>query len=314
MNTSLQSFTPENVQFAWDASSLKAYTKCPYYYQKTILEGWRPLSQSVHLTFGSHYAAALEKYFKLRADGSSPEDATIQVVHNLLYSTWEYEPGPNGEPVSGSGHPWESLDDKKNRYTLIRSVVWYLAEFGENDPAQVVHLSDGTPAVELSFALPFTDDIIYCGHIDKLATLGGDVYVVDQKTSGSYPSSHYFTQFSPDFQMAGYSLAGSILFQAPIAGVMIDAAQIAIGFTRFVRGFVPYNQTFLAEWRENTLNIISRAQQDTREQKFFRNYNSCGQYGSCAFRKVCSASPDLQKNYLESDFVRSARWDPLARR
>jgi len=43
------------------------------------------------------------------------------------------------------------------------------------------HLASGKPAVELSFALEFEDDILYCGHLDRVVEYTGQHYVMDQK-------------------------------------------------------------------------------------------------------------------------------------
>lgn len=308
-NPDLLSFTPDGVQHAWDATSLSNYAKCPRYYQYVNIEGWQPVVKSPHLVFGGHYATALERYYKLRATGSSPDDACRTVVREALVATWEYDPDhPEG------GAPWESLHNTKTRYTLIRSIVWYLEEFGENDNTEIIHLDDGTPAAELSFSLELAPDITYCGHMDRMVTFGEDSYVMDQKTSGSTITPRFFDQFTPDFQMSGYAYAGRVLFNQPITGVIIDAAQIAVGFTNFTRGFVHRSLPVLEDWRENSIALIRQAQAASESGHYPQNFASCGNYGGCAFRKVCSRAPEHRRRALDASFVQRERWDPLKRR
>lgn len=311
--TQLKSFNDSGVQFAWDATSLSAFAKCPRYYYYKHIEGWQSENKSVHLIFGGLYAKALEEFAKLLAQGESRDDATFIIVSWLLDATWEYDRDESGQPILGTGQPAEWYHNSKTRYTLIRSVVWYLDEF-KDDPAQTVILSDGTPAVEYSFAVPLEKDILYCGHLDKLVTFDEDYFVMDQKTTGTTITPYFFENFSPDFQMSGYSFAGKILFDLPISGVIIDAAQIAVGFTRFSRGFVHRSTPVLEDWYANTLNIISAAQAATAANNFPMNYASCGNYGGCEFRKICSRSPQHRNALLEGDFVRAPRWDPLEQR
>ena len=63
---------------------------------------------------------------------------------------------------TASGAPMEFEDTIKTRFTLLRSVVWYLEQF-ENDPCETVILADGRPAVELSFRCRSITDWSYVG-------------------------------------------------------------------------------------------------------------------------------------------------------
>ena len=301
--TDLKSFDASGVQFAWDATSLSSFSKCPRYYYYKHLEGWQPDNKSVHLIFGGLYAKALEDYAKYVAEGDTPDEATHKVVRWLMEETWDKE---TNERVD-----W--MHNTKTPYTLVRSVVWYLDNF-EDDPAKTVILSSGKPAVEYSFAVPLEGEIIYCGHLDKLVTYDEDYFVMDQKTTGTTVTARYFDGFSPDFQMSGYSFAGKILFDLPISGVIIDAAQIAVGFTRFTRGFAHRSAQVLDDWYVNTLRVITLAQQAADENSFPMNYASCGNYGGCEFRKICSRAPQHREALLHADFVRKPRWDPLEQR
>jgi hypothetical protein len=309
----LKSFTPEGFQYAWDATSVSAFEKCPRYYQLRYLEGWQPNLISSHLTFGGVYASALEHFHKHIALGLNPEEATRRVVKDAMIATWTYDLDETGNSLPDTGKPWDSLHNSKTRDTLIRSIVWYLDHFSA-DPTELVILSDGTPAVEYSFSIPMERDIIYCGHIDRLVKYSGGTYVMDQKTSGATITTHYFKQFNPDVQMGGYTWAGQIIFGMPVSGVIIDAAQIAVGFTRFERGFIQYPKTLLAEWYENTMLTIESARAAHAANHYRQNRASCGNYGGCEFRDICSRSPEHRPNLLTASFKRGKRWDPLTRR
>jgi len=312
MSEELLSFDASGFQYCWDATSISSFEKCPRFYHLRHIEGWQPHEKSVHLIFGGLYASALEHFFKHLAAGLSRDEATIEVVLETLCETW-VRPEPDEDGDVGPGRPWDSLHNAKTRETLVRSIVWYLDHF-KDDPAPIVILSDGKPAVEYSFALPFHDEYIYCGHIDKLATYSGGTYIVDQKTSGATITPRFFEGFSPDVQMPGYTWAGKIIFDIPISGVIIDAAQIAVGFTRFERGFVQCPPAMLEEWHEETLQTIFAAKRAHEENYYPMNRASCGNYGGCEFRRVCSRSPEHRPAVLRSNFSRQARWDPLSRR
>jgi hypothetical protein len=264
------------------------------------------------LRFGKHYADSLERYHKHRAAGIEYPDAVRQVVTQLMIETWDYDLDEDGNKIEGSGEAWDSLHNIKTRETLIRSVVWYLAEF-ENDNMETMILSDGTAGVEYSFALPMDDDIVYCGHIDRMVDFDGP-FVQDQKTSGATVTPRYFDTFSPDNQMSGYSWAGEIIFNTRVKGVVIDAAQIAVGFTKFTRGFVHRSKQNLDEWYDNTLLTIEEAKAAHDAQHYRMNTTACGNYGGCQFRKVCSRIPSHHERALRADFERQDKWDPIVRR
>lgn len=315
--TTLLSFTPDGFQHAWDATSLSSFAKCPRYYQLKHIEGWAGNFTSVHLVFGGIYAASLERYFKLVAEGATPSEALRQIIRLALIETWTHERDEAGERILETGSPWDSEHNLKTRDTLIRSIVWYFDHFA-SDTMDTVHLADNRPAVELSFSIPFgeLDDIelTYCGHIDRLVEYSGGKYVMDQKTSGSTISSKFFRDFTPDMQMSGYTWAGKQLFDIPISGVVIDAAQIAVGFTRFERGFVHRSEAMLAEWYDTAHSIIEEAYHAFETSNYRMNPTACGNYGGCEFRNICSRHPDHRPALLSQDFHRKERWDPLRRR
>lgn len=295
------------VQFAWDATSIKAYETCPRKYQYEILEGWRPRSRNVHFLFGGHYATALEHFYKFRAQGSSVDEATRLVVRETLENTWE------------DGAPWISNDANKTRFTLIRTIVWYLDLFAEEEMISTYHLQNGKPAVELSFTIEVADDLIFCGHLDRVVEYGGEQYVMDQKTSKNAIGTYFFEGFNPDTQMSLYTWAGQAILHTPIKGVIIDAAQVGVNFSRFSRGFTFRTKSQLDEWYESARIIIQRAQEDTRRyylgQDMPMNTASCGNYGGCPFRSICSRDKGVRPQFLKGEFVkRDVLWDPLTRR
>ena len=44
------------------------------------------------------------------------------------------------------------------------------------------------------------------------------------------------------------------------------------------------------------------------------NPSSCGNYGGCEFRHICSKSPQVREMFLKGDFSKGAVWNPLERR
>jgi hypothetical protein len=328
------------IQFAWDSTSLGWFKECPRLYQYYMIEGWSPKGERIHLKYGQLYHSGLELYDKLRCQSLSHDDALNEVVSKALYDTWEYpvdteQNAPN--QLAGGGKPWTPDHTSKTRETLIRSLIWYLEQFGSDDPAETVVLANGKPAVELSFKMELDwgpaqsvmvdgpvsasypgevintkaiQPYILCGHLDRVVNFAGGTYVMDRKTTGSALGSNYFDQYDPDNQMSLYSMAAQVIYQTPVKGVIIDAAQIMVGFTRFGRGFTYRTPTQTDEWLSDVERWLRLAEQYATEGYWPMNDKSCHKYGGCTFRKICSKSPEVRQKFLESDFEKR-EWNPL---
>lgn len=301
------------MQWAWDATSLQAAMTCPMKYKLSILDSWQPARKSRHLVFGGHYAKALERFHKYRAEGQSYDDATENCVHECLIDSWEYDTDAEGLTRTG-GRPWDSMDTAKNRETLIRSIVWYLEAF-KDETLETVRLENGQAAVELSFTVELNDKYVYCGHMDRVVTNGPELYVLDQKTTGHTITPNFFDGFTPDVQMTGYTFAGRAVFHKPIRGVIVDGAQIAVGFTRFERGFINRTDGDIEEWLQDLFELINRFEGYAETGVYPKNRMSCGNYGGCEFRRICSRDKSNREAFLRGDFdKRESAWNPLERR
>jgi hypothetical protein len=102
---------------------------------------------------------------------------------------------------------------------------------------------------------------------------------------------------------------------------MLDVAQIAVGFSRFMRGFTYRTEEFLSEWYFTTLQHVSAIRgvtqrfRDTGNAAHFPpNFTACGNYGGCEFREVCSKSPQYREQFLKSNFEKRRPWNPLESR
>lgn len=316
------------VQTAWDATSLDLAQTCmrKYYYANIL--GIKPKQKSVHLIFGGIYASALETFYKARAAGQAIDDALIEAVHLAMIESWQYKTCEdcNGRGLIVETHHCKACDgtgkigfgpvlfedSNKTRVALIRTIVWYIEQFGEEDQDGITtyHLQSGEAAVELSFRLDFATDILYCGHLDRVVEYGDDLYVMDQKTTKTTLSNYYFRGFDISNQMSGYTFAGKAVLHSPVSGVIIDAAQILVNSTHFDRGVTTRSKDQLEEWFESTVALIEQFQLMSERELFPMNPNSCGNYGGCPYRNLCAVSPKVRKNYIKSDFT-SHSWDPI---
>lgn len=309
MNTSFSTTLP-TLQIAWDSTSLSALKECPRKYFYSIVLGFEPRQRSFHLTFGILYHEALETYDLERTKGASHDEATRAAVRRALRSSWHPE----------LKRPWNSGNQYKNRFTLIRTIVWYLDQFS-SDIIETIILSNGRPAVELSFSFDFQytfpngEPSKLCGHIDRLGKIANGVWVLDRKTTQHAIDDNYFKRYSPDNQMSLYSFAGKIVYNVPTQGVIIDAAQILVNGSRFQRGFAHRTEEQLHEWAEDTTQYIARAYEYAAKNYWPMNDKSCFNYGGCPFREICSRSPEVREEFLNDPLHFQKRtWDPMRAR
>src|SRR5580698_9044747 len=240
------SFSPEkpNHQLAWDSTSLGSLKRCPRYYYYNIVEGYVGRAESVHLRFGSEYNNAIVTYHKCRAAGQTDEEATLSALRYALEHTWD----------NVLNRPWTSDEPTKNRETLIRSIIWYLDRFAD-DPLETLRLANGEAAVELPFRLHLEqtsaltgEEYLLCGYLDRVVTFQGLTWITDFKTSKYALDANYFKNWSPSTQMSQYDFAGSIIMPSSIGGVIVDAAQLGVTFTRNQRGNATRTPALREEW------------------------------------------------------------------
>lgn len=316
-NKAFSSPTLPKLQTSWDSHSIDAATKCWRYYEYTILEGWSYPESNPHLTFGILFHKADEIYHKQIAAGSTHDEALIIVVRFILLATWDHN----------TNSPWLSTEPTKSRKTLLRTVIWYLDKFKDQDLETVI-LQDGSAAVETSFRLILADldedrttfttpdgvEYVLCGHIDRLtksAKLNGDYFITDKKTTKYALDEYYFRQFSPHIQFTVYTIAGTIVFDIPVSGLIVDAAQILVNGARFERKEIYRTEGHLTEFLYDLQILLREAEANATRDYYPMRRTSCG-YGkaSCTFRKVCTLDPSERDDYLKLYFVRR-QWDPM---
>jgi len=321
-----------NIQFAWDSTSLGLIKTCPRLYQLTMIEGWTPKDESVHLRFGIEYHTAMQDYDTFKLEGSDHEAAVHKVVRGLLERTADWV--VDRETKAGK---------YKNRDTLVSLVVDYLDHYVD-DPATTYIKSDGTPAVELSFrfelgvgtnyneygagpdadgivretVIEHTQPYILCGHLDRVVEFNDQLMVMDYKTTTTTPGSYYFAQYEPNNQMSLYTLAAQVLLDTPIKGVCISAAQILLEKPHnFIRGFTYRTPGQTEEWIEDATLHMLNAENYAKINYWPMNDTACDKFGGCKFRGICSKDPEVREVFLRSDFHKlevDERWNPLRSR
>jgi hypothetical protein len=312
------------IQYAWDSTSLSDLKRCPRLYYYRMIEGWSSRAENVNLRFGSEYHKTLEEYDIAKANGETHDEALFTAIQNLMVRTIDFS----------SLQPETDTEMKKSREALLRTAIWYLEQF-KDDPAKTLILDNGRPAVELSFRFELdwgpkyispegqaqgegtivgSQPYLLCGHLDRVVEYQDHYYGMDRKTTTRTPGSYYFDQYEPDNQMSLYTLACHVIFETPVKGMIIDVAQILTDSSRFVRGFTYRSGDQLDEWVADLKYWFDLAESFANAKYWPMNDTACDKYGGCRFRKVCSKSPNVRENFLNSGFEKGDIWNPLRTR
>jgi hypothetical protein len=295
-------------QLAWDSTSLSALKLCPRYYYYNIIMGYVTRAENTHLRWGTEYNNALVTYNRLKADGKSHEEAMLGALRYALTSTWDDK----------LERPWTSDLPNKTRETLIRSIIWYLTQF-EEDTLRTVTLKEGEAAVELPFHLRLEqesgltgEEYSLCGYIDRAVVIDPDErrWITDWKSTRYALDEKYFAQYTPNNQVSQYSFAANMISGRLIEGVIIDAVQLGVTFSRFQRERITRTKPQLDEWVKDAMHYIRQNEDYVANDYWPQNDTSCDKYNGCPYRTVCAASPEVRPKLLEGLFHRRT-WDPL---
>lgn len=300
------------LQLVIDQTSLGLFKECPRKYYYRMIEGWTTRTSNVHLSFGTWFHQACEVYEHTRAFGGDHQEALRAAVKFALEATWDAK----------LQKPWNSDHRDKNRYTLVRTIVWYLDSAQTNNSTTVI-LANGLPAVELTFRYQPTDPITgdeltaitgepveFAGHLDSIINLQGAKFISDRKTTSRRLGPDYFSAYTPDNQFSMYTHAGKFAFAENVAGVMCDAVQVLQSVSRFERQIIYRTPDQMLEWYADTKYYISLMGQMAEHNRWPMNDKACF---LCPYRPVCARTPAARANWLATDYIRE-HWDPSVAR
>src|SRR5262249_43051879 len=101
--------------------------------------------------------------------------------------------------------------------------------------------------------------------------------------------------------------AGQVILSATIKGVIIDAAQVAIDFSRYTRSFTYRTKDQIDEWLADLGFHLGMAEHYATIGHWPMNDTACRM---CDFRGICSKSPKVRDKFLASEFEKR-EWNPL---
>ncbi len=226
--------------------------------------------------------------------------------------------GTCGAPTA-TERRWFANETGKDRFALLRAVVWYTEEMkGSHLKPVSIDNGDGTHTAmcEQGFALPIPTAIVegeqiwLIGWLDSMKSFGDEVFVTDYKTTKAALSGAYFSNYRPNVQVDLYNAIAPICFDhLGVTGVGIEAIQSIDKGARFAFRLFHQTKEQAQEVAYEASHWIAQAYTCAKKDYWPRNTSACR---ICDFKDICGAPPDARPHMLAERFKRE-RWNPLKR-
>lgn len=291
-----------------DNSSMEQFTTCPRAALYSVARRLRPSGERVPLVFGG----IIHKILEARYRATTSLHAQTPEVTSVMLATAEREFAK-----------WTPPEDEFRNYSCA---VEFIRRYEEQYPFEtftVARLPDGTPLIEVPFAIPLGTigdiKVVWTGRIDLcyVSENGGGLYVMDHKTT-SIMGPSFAEQFRIAHQLYGYAWAVEQLTGKTVSAVVINGLGIrkpsktgkAFEFTRPV---ITIERGLIDEWKTDCLHIISDFIEMCARGYLPKHTAWCvGKFGTCPYHKVCTLETNEQREVmLSSGEYQKNEWSPL---
>ena len=315
-----------SLRIAWDATALKAYMRDPLAYYWQYVQGYQSVITPAPLLWGTLWHEVTRRFkqtlYESRAKRGALAPGEIGELltdrdQALLIGVQEaiaLATAANMNDVAASGRKGDLKT--RNLYTLIRSLIWWEAEYRDDDVEVVSH--EGKPLLEQHFTVPLGmkastgEDYLLCGSWDEVVEDEDGQFILERKSTTTTLSDYYFLQFDPDVQIYTYDLVGSFMLpDNPLKGVVVEACQTVVGFSRFMRHEVFRTPEQRKRWLATLKYWIDRAEQDALNASWTLAMNCEASIFESAYKQVQRRTPSHWKSMLESEMERRPLWNPL---
>ena len=270
-----------------------------------------------------------------RSRGPLSYGSSVHDGMETFFKTGDAEQGVVAALKRAEKEQLDSLGDSRRNTRILETMMRsYFLEYSRKESMRFNVLKlEGQPAVERSFSVPLgtiviafmgktlTINVVWTGKIDLLEDYGGEVFVVDHKTT-SVMGEKFVDDKERSSQMLGYTyaakwFAASVLGGRKVGGVRINAlATRSTGF-EFKIFPIPYADWQIAEWKSETLlalqQLVARLDQFIYTGELAPTRSHCvTKYGKCSYFDVCSLMPQMRDRVLSDDsYYYTSNWSPL---
>ena len=254
-----------------DNTMISSFHACPkQFYWRHVLHLVLVQDKRMALFFGSAVHSALEVFYR----GGSQDDALSTFVS-------EYPPSITG-------------DDKRTTSLGIVILDGYFKKW----------LPERWEVLQVETALQFelASDLIFCGKVDLIIKVIGEVHIVDHKTQSSSLSSYIP---KPNHQFSGY-IYGTRCLGLPTVGAYINLIAVMKTKQDYHRIITHRTELELEQWRLDILSTKQRIDECLERGQWVMQTVSCRM---CAYKDLCSSPPETLELIISNRYRRE-KWQP----
>jgi len=293
-----------DLQVVWSPSSLEKFMIDPATYRLKKLLGWHRPEPNAAMIFGSLYHEAVEIYDVQRHQGRSKEDALYRA---LRYAYCE----AMAQDLQLAAELGKKQDrNKRTPWTLLRSIVWYAEDFGDDDdPLRMLTMPNGEPASEVEFMIPldiktpYGENYVISGILDGIVDLDGNRLIRERKTTTGTVSKHFLKRYKLNPQISTYALAGEVMGYGT-EGVLVEVLQSGVNFSRITRSMIHRTASQNEEWLNDLQWWIKQAERCAETGRWPINQATQLVYGGNDFLEILAKDPSVRENFLATDYTR----------
>ena len=293
------------LRLVWDATTLAAVMLDPLTYYWKYVQGYRSREPSVDLLWGTAWDQSMAYYHNLR----ERHDRKRALEESIAFAI-EHARKVDLDAVAAES---KYKARKKNLATLIRSLVWYGDEHGDYD----IYEPYFAQPTQVRLPLPITtldgEQYWMVANYDQIVRdrIDGRLLVGERKTTTDTIGAKYWEQFDPCVQTSVYDWACSQSTAEPIVGVLMEAVQTVVGFSRFAHHEIRRTPQQRALWEKTMCYWIRQAEYIARDDCWEVAANVAGQRWESATRRIQRRSPAVWEGLLKSEMIKREPWNPL---
>jgi len=275
-----------------DNYTLAAFKRCPRYYYFRHECNLVPKAIALAPQFGIAIHAALEAFYR----GKGVTEA-VKAFVAAYAPTWKDAGGVEA-------------DARRTPEVGAEIVVAYCERFA-NDPFRTYK-----DCVEVGFALELSENVVYCGRIDRIATVPPKLYVVDWKTT----SAPWMFVERPNAQFTGYVWACRELLGEDVRDAVVDlikttpasqkAQREGVEKWGVERKVVTFSPEEVEEWKCEARWWCGQIGGCARIGEWPKNTESCFMYNKrCEYIELCNTHGEMRDRIVEEQFEVN-EWKP----
>jgi len=281
------------------------FVACPTKWMYGFLFSITGMAPNVHLHAGGAFAKGLEvARLSFYRDGKSIGEAKRDGLEAIMVSYGNFVPAPTKTGDKSLENVIRAFDSYLQLYPLDRDRIKpfktqdgkYMIEFTFSIPTEVKNPSTGNP-------------ILYSGRCDMIGEMNGNLWVTDEKTTGSLGES-WADQWKLESQFTGYCAAART-YGFPVAGALVRGVGLLKTKITHAEVILSRHSWEIDRWWRQLHKDLRRMVQQYEEFDFDLAIakGACSSYGGCGFTTLCE-SPEPAR-WLNQYRIRV--WDPLAK-